>query len=107
MNSSANREGISVIVRVALFVVSLTLTLTFVVGGVSAREDLPRPYVQPGDGDGPAGISESVSHKVLEDNSMPICLTNNYENNRDASVFLITFKSFLNLQVILSTKKGN
>jgi hypothetical protein len=107
MNSSTNREGISVFARVAVFVVGLALAVTLVVGGAYARDDLPKPYIQPGDGDGPAGISESVSQKVGEDNLIPTLQSVSDARARDADVFVFTLKRFLHLQIILSLKKGS
>ena len=108
MNSSANREGLSVFVRVAALVLSLALIFAFGVGKVSAREELPNPYIQPGDGDGPAGISESVSQKEAgEDDMIPTLLANDIEETRGADVFVFTVKRLISLQFVMSMKKGN
>jgi hypothetical protein len=107
MNPSANREGISVFARIAVFVVVLVLAATFMFGDVFARKDLPKPYIQPGDGDGPAGISEVVSHKVVEDNSISVFLSISDERDRKAVVYLTTLRRILRLQIILNIKKGN
>jgi hypothetical protein len=61
-------------VWIRIFVAALALVLVWVCSPPSlcAREDPPKPHIQPGDGDGPAGVQDAVLMKDHTDDVLPL-----------------------------------
>jgi hypothetical protein len=71
MNSSANREGISVFARVVVIIAVGMLVVSCYSAVAWAKEDSVKPRIVPGDGDGVGGYRSSESGETATPGGYP------------------------------------
>jgi hypothetical protein len=88
MFSRLNQFRAGVSTRIFVTALALVLVCTCFPLIVFARDDLPKPHLQPGDGDGPAGVQEAVPIESRSDDMVPLWVVPAY---RYAGVVVVNF----------------
>jgi len=91
------RAGVSIrifVTALALVLVCMCFPLT-----VFAREDLPKPHVQPGDGDGPAGVQDAVPIENHKDDITPLWIVHGCPSAGAIVISVVLWKAIVTLEI--------
>ena len=88
-------------VQTRIFVTALALVLmcTCLPLTVFARDDLPKPHVQPGDGDGPAGVQDAVPADNHKHDSIRLWIVPDSQSIDVVVVNVVLWKVFVTLTI--------
>ena len=84
---------------VVMAVITIFVAATFV-GNVNAREAPKNPYIQPGDGDGPAGVCEVIPVNSWSQDAEPRIVGPVNSKRMTISVYFIVQRAILEFQCL-------